>query len=234
MIASALLRAHIDPDRPAEAVDRLLADGLGQGVDTVRRWSVGRRLDALVALRQAACGDVETVGLRCVSCQAAFEVDIDLAACRAPATDDDAAAGAADPGVVFEVEGATRHARLPTGEDHARWQREQAPLHVVADSLMEDERPCGDAAALQALGQALSMRDPLRELPVQAVCPECGGLSEHRVDLESHLVAACAMAQRELLAQVAALAEAYHWSEAEIAAMPPWRRSFYLQRLEAR
>ncbi len=233
MTPSAFLQARIDPARPAQAVDGLLAAGLGESVETLRRWSVGRRLDALVALRQCTSGDVEPVALRCASCQGAFEVDIDLAACRAPVPEDEAAC-AAQALVVYEVEGATRRARLPTGEDQARWQRERPALRLVADSLMADGQPCGDEAQVEALGRALSARDPLRELPVQAVCPECGHLAEHRVDLESHLVAAFAVAQRELLGQVAALAEAYHWSEAEIAAMPPWRRLFYLQRLEAR
>ena len=228
-----ILDTRLDPDRPAQAVDRLLAAGLGQGVETVRRWSVGRRLDALVALRQSQSGDVEPVALRCASCQVTFEVDIDLAACRAPAFADMAADEAACE-VAFEAEGGMRRARLPTGEDQARWQRERAPLRLVADSLMADGRPCGDEAQVQALDRALSARDPLRELPVQAVCPECGDLAEHRVDLEAHLVTAFAVAQRELLAQIATLAEAYHWSEAEIAAMPAWRRQFYLQRLEAR
>ncbi len=228
-----ILDARIDPDHPAEAVDRLLAAGLGQGLEAVRRWSVGRRLDALVALRQSQRGDLEPVALACASCHGGFEVDIDLAACRAPGCEDEAAV-APGPEVAFEVDGATRRARLPTGEDQARWQRERTPLRLVADSLMADGSDCGGEAVVQALDQALGVRDPLRALPVQAVCPECGHLAEHRVDLEVHLVTAFAVAQRELLAQVAALAEAYHWSEAEIAAMPPWRRQFYLQRLEAR
>ena len=232
-----ILDTPLDLGRPAEAVDRLLAAGLGKGVEAVRRWSVGRRLDALVALRQSQSGDLEPVTMQRTACQAAFEVDIDLAACRAPAFEDEAACEeAAEEAleVAFEVEGSTRRARLPTGDDQARWQRERAPLRLVADSLMADGRPCGGEAAVQALDRALCARDPLRELPVQAVCPECGDLSEHRVDLEAHLVTAFAVAQRTLLAQIATLAEAYHWSEAEIAAMPPWRRQFYLQRLEAR
>lgn len=228
-----ILDARIDPTRPAEAVDQLLATGLGEGVGIVRRWSVGRRLDALVALRQAQRGDVEPVALRCAACQDSFEVDIDLSACRAPVREDEAARPPGDE-VAFEVEGATRRARLPTGEDQFRWQRERTPLHRVADSLMADGLSCGGEVVVQALDRALSARDPLRELPVQAVCPECGRLGEHRVDLEAHLVEAFAATQRELLAQVATLAEAYHWSEAEIASMPPWRRLFYLQRLEAR
>lgn len=223
MIPAVFLHAPLDPDRPAETVDRLLAAGTGEGADTVRRWSVGRRLDALVTLRQSQRGDVEPVGLRCPQCRAAFEVDIDLAACRSPVLEDE---------VVIAVGGTTRRARLPTGEDQALWQRDHAPLRLVADSLMADGMPAGDDEAQQALGRALSARDPLRELPVQAVCPECGHLGEHQVDLEAHLVTAFALSQRELLAQIAVLAEAYHWSEAEIAAMPPWRRRFYQQRLE--
>jgi len=209
-----------------------------------REW-----LDALVALRQFQQGDVERVPLHCTGCGAGFEVDIDLAACRAPVMKDAATSEAMNKAVAegasggpfeapfevaYEVNGATRRARLPTGEDQARWQRERAPLRLVADSLMADGSDCGGEAVVQALDQALGVRDPLRALPVQAVCPECGHLAEHRVDLEAHLVTAFAVAQRELLGQVAALAEAYHWSEAEIAAMPPWRRQFYLQRLEAR
>lgn len=229
-----MLQALIDPSRPAEAVDTILASGLGEGLDTVRSWSVGRRLDALVALRQSQGHAVECVALRCAPCQAPFEVEIDLQACRSPVVEDE---------VVFEVAGQSRRARLPRGGEQALWQRERTPLRLVASSLLSDGRPVGHAgdgnvgdehATLEALGRALAQRDPLRELPVQAVCPDCGHLAEHRIDLEVHLVGALAQAQRTLLADIATLAQAYHWSEAEIAGMPAWRRAYYLQQMEAR
>ena len=217
------LAVPIDAVRSAEAVDQLLCACLGESCDTVQRWDVARRLDALIAIRQADGRDTESVALRCASCQAPFEIEIDLAACRLPLS---------DAAVAFESAGRTLKARLPTGAEQGRWQRERTPLRLVAASLLQSpEEP--DEETLAALNDALATRDPLRELPLEPTCPECGVTGDDKLDLEAHLVDCFAQQQSAWLGEIATLAQAYHWSEAEIAAMPAWRRAFYLQQLDA-
>ncbi len=218
------LAAPIDPAQPAEAVDGLLCACFGETSETVRRWSVARRLDALVAVRQADGRAAEPVTLRCAVCHSPFEIEIDLQACRLPLSDGS---------VAFEIGGRMLQARLPTGAEQIRWQREHTPARAVAASLLECAQEPDDET-LAALNRALAASDPLRGLPLQPTCPECGAAGEQALDLEAHLVSCFAQQQRAWLGDIATLAEAYHWSEAEIAAMPAWRRAFYLQRLETR
>lgn len=218
------LALPLDAALPAEAIDSLLCACFGESRETVRRWSVARRLDALVAIRQAEGRATETVTLHCGACQASFEAEIDLQACRIPLS---------DAAVAFQAGGRTLHARQPTGAEQVRWQRERTPVRSVAASLLEStDEP--DDETLAALNRALAARDPLRGLPLHPTCPECGAAGEQALDLEAHLVGCFAQQQRAWLDDIANLAEVYHWSEAEIAAMPAWRRTFYLQRLETR
>lgn len=217
----------IDARCPAEAVDHVLSVCLGLRPETVRGWSLGRRLDALVAVRQAEGRGVEALPLRCPDCQQPFEIEIDLQACRAPVSED---------AVPVELGAQRLRSRLPTGADQARWQRERTPLHLVAGSLLDaaPEPPPEPQALVDAVDRALAGRDPLRDLAVPAACPECGAASEHRIDLEAHLLACFARQQRAWLCDIAELAAAFHWGEAEIAALPAWRRQFYLQQARAR
>lgn len=228
-------RAHlavsIDAARPAASIDFLLTSCLRDAAgrppedDAVRRWTVARRLDALVAIREAGGTKTECVVLRCEEpgCGEGFEAEIDLAACRNPG---DASA------VEFAVAGDTVRARLPTGMDQARWQEERTPLHLVAASLLEPPAPAGDAV-IAALDAALAGVDPSRQLQFELACPGCATVRRHVVDLEAQLLDAFGREQGRWLRQIARLAQAFHWPEADIAQLPAWRRDFYLGRLDA-
>lgn len=215
------LAARLDLCQPALAVDALLRACVAEQGAQAPRWSLARRLDALVAVRLAEGGCTEAVALRCPHCGAGFEAEIDLAACRHEPP--------ADAAVELEAQGRRLRARLPTGADHARWQREGTPLRAVAAELVQDagDAPLDDAA-VQALNEALAAQDPLRELALSLRCPDCGAEAAHTLDLEAHLLAGFARAQRRLLGEIATLARAFHWSERDIAALPAWRRAFYL------
>lgn len=224
------LAQRVDASRPVAATDFLLVaclrdrDGRPPEGDAVRSWTLARRLDALVAIRQAGGARTECVAMRCVEpgCGEAFEVEVDLAACRRPGV------GSA---VEFEVEGEPVRARLPTGADQARWRAERTPLHLIAASLLET--PAASDAVVAALDAALAAADPARELQLDLACPACAATHRYPVDLEAQLLGAFAAEQGRWLGQIARLAQAFHWPEAEIAQMPRWRREFYLARLDA-
>ena len=220
----------IDPATPALATDSLLcaclrdADGRAPSSNDVREWTVARRLDGLVAMRQAGGVESEHIAVTCTNtdCGARFEAELGLAACRQPTFDDT---------VEFESHGKSLRARIPTGNDQARWQRELVSLPAAAADLLEavDATHEPDDTTITALNAALAHVDPLRELPLDLTCPECGATSRHVLDLESHLLQVIAHAQREWFREIATLASAFHWTETEIAAMPDWRRAFYLE-----
>jgi rubredoxin len=228
--------AHaIDPATPAVATDTLLCaclrDRAGRppGIDEVRRWTVAQRLDGLLAMRQAGGTTSEQIATKCLSpdCGERFEAELELAACRQSGF---------DLVTEFETRGRQTRARIPTGEDQARWQRERTSLAVAAAELLEADAAASDPddATIAALSAALARVDPLRDLPLDLVCPECGATNRYVLDLESHLLQVFARMQRRWLREIAMLASVYHWAEAEIAAMPDWRRAFYLGTIAAR
>lgn len=218
------LAVRIDPQQPTASVDALLAGCLrASDGEAPRRWPVARRLGALIAIRRAGGVTAEPVELRCPHCDELFEIGIDLDAFAPRETPER---------IAFDVGGRRFEARCPTGEDQARWQAERPPLRLVAASLLETQ-DAPDDAVLAGLEAALARNDPARELPVATACPACAQPVETCVHLETQLLQAFAAEQRAWLGEIAAVARCYPWSEAEIAAMPAWRRRHYLARADA-
>ena len=209
-----------------DAIDTLLtrclygADSGANSAPSVRSWPVSRRLDGLISIRLAGGVSMETIPLRCPECNEDFEISLDLAASRPPATPER---------IAFEAGGELFEARCPTGADHARWLAERPSQRAAAASLLEAETEPDDAI-VAALNEALASQDPARELPVSTQCPSCEASIETVIALETRLLQAFAAEQCTWLREIAAVARSYPWSEAEIAAMPAWRRRFYLAR----
>lgn len=218
------LAVRIDPQQPIASIDALLAGCLQGAQDQpLRQWPVARRLAALIAVRRAGGVETETVHLRCPHCDESFEIGLDLAACQPQLTPER---------IAFDADGRRFEARCPTGEDHARWQVERPTERLAAAILLETAAEPDDSV-VAALDASLARHDPARELPVATSCPACGQAIETRIHLETQLLQAFATEQRAWLGEIAAVARCYPWSEAEIAAMPAWRRRHYLARADA-
>jgi hypothetical protein len=186
-----------------------------------------------MAVRLAAeCGPA-AISVACPGCGAAMELDIDVA--------EFVAAPAAGDVVWRSGDGQEVRVRLPCGRDQQRWIMDgTSDLATIAGMLVTSingtPTPPSFLAPsewLEGLGDTLEAHDPLTTLTLSAECPECVLTSEHDLDLESLLMREFADAQRLLLDQVCRLAAAFHWSESEIVALPPWRRARYLARLDA-
>jgi hypothetical protein len=73
--------------------------------------------------------------------------------------------------------------------------------------------------------------DPLAEIVLEFECPECKECFTETLDLASFLFSELDGRVRRLLLDVHTLAGFYGWSEAEILALSPARRNFYLQQV---
>jgi hypothetical protein len=93
-----------------------------------------------------------------------------------------------------------------------------SPVDVAA--LPEDVRVEVDAAAEQLAGPG--------SVVVRVDCPECGAQARAPLDVPALLWERVRLAAPALLEQVAELAAAFGWSEAEVLALGPARRSAYL------
>lgn len=168
---------------------------------------------------------------RCPACGAHFDFALDLAAL--PVTE----AGPGYPWAELAGEdGVTRRFRLPVGADLSELARQ--PDDTVEAWLLQrlaespDTLPLGEPAQIGAwaarVEAALDAIAPALVLQVQAACPECG--TAHAVDLDPY--GALRHRPDTLLLQVHRLAWHYHWSEAEILALPRPRRLRYLQLID--
>jgi hypothetical protein len=86
---------------------------------------------------------------------------------------------------------------------------------------------------LRALAAGLAEADPGAELLLELRCPACGHAWEELFDVASFFWAELDVQARRLLREIHLLARAYGWREADILALSPRRRRFYLEMMSA-
>lgn len=199
-------------------------------------WTLGRRMQGLLAVACASLSAEHWLELRCPhdDCRRMMDLELDLRRFKA-----------APPAGHVRCEpeaGRTAELRPPTGADQLRWWADEGGADdlAVAASLVAavDGTPPADGwqlpeAWLEPLGQALEQQDPLTALTLATECPECQRKVEFDLDLEDLLLRLLRTEQIGLLDQIHRLAMAYHWNEAEILALPSSRRLYYLARIDS-
>ncbi len=86
---------------------------------------------------------------------------------------------------------------------------------------------------VEAAGERLAAADPLAEVRLDFKCPACGETFAESLDLATFLWSELEARAERLLLDVHLLAREYGWSEAEVLALSPVRRNFYLEMVEA-
>ena len=223
-----------DGDRPG-TVSRLLAGlpDLAEAADpeaATAGWAVDARLQGLLAIARAT-GTPPAWQTCCPARGSALALALDPGAF--------VAAPRGGPVAWTAPDGTAVTSRLPSGADLAAWRRGGGDAAALAGRLVESlddaPPPAGWTLPEDWLGpaeSALADADPLTVLQLAVACPDCRQESAIAFDLEGWLIGQLAAVQAGLLDEVHRLASAYHWSEAEIAALPPWRRRAYLARLD--
>jgi hypothetical protein len=195
-------------------------------------WTVNRRLQGLLAVTVATRGGRWTSTAHCAQCDKPMDLPLDL---RDFARDEDPSHVRCelDGGRLLEV-------AIATGADQLAWLQagvgEAGPQELLR-CLLARQGADAEAEALppawiDAVDAAMAQADPLTALELDTVCPECGAAMRIALDLERACLGLLAAQQPRLLDDVHRLALAYHWTEAEILALPASRRRQYLQRLE--
>jgi hypothetical protein len=186
---------------------------------------------ALLRLRIALRGPQADAVVHCPSCDAAFDLAVDLAAFQAPPV------VSSDP-VTVAAEGYTATVR-PPGLDDLHGLERLAPA-AFADALF---RRCvthathrGEAVGPEALpapvrraaAEALSERG--LECPhADLTCGACGAAWRAPLDIARMVLHDIEAWVGQRLEEVHRIASAYHWSERDILALSPARRRFYLE-----
>jgi uncharacterized protein YjeT (DUF2065 family) len=224
-----------------DLLEACLRDDAGQpaSADTLAAWTLARRLQALLRIRLAGQPTARLpVVAACGACRAGFEFELELARfIQPPGIDDDP-----PPPAWASPDGHMLTVRLPRAADLLAWQAQglsssaqlAAALVETVDGLPPDAGFVMPESWAEALAERLAEADPLTAMSVSAACPECGQHGDVAVDLEGLLLAGFARQQRELLHDLARIAQAFHWSEAQILALPAWRRARYLAHIDTR
>lgn len=218
-----------DPEATVSAMLAVcLTDGRGRlfGRNAIEGWTLKRRTQGLLAIAAATAGDLWHARLRCrdEECRELLEVDLSLDSFRSDWRGDSLSIGLSD--------GEALKLRRPTLADLRDWAQDGEPTpRSIAESLLIGNAPPTAQGWVDEAEAALEADDPAADLQLALTCPACGKDSVVDFPLQDFLLSDLKRRGQWLLDEVHCLANAYHWSEAEILALPLERRRSYLARI---
>lgn len=186
------------------------------------REPVGRTHARLLGLYQELAGSMLEGTVDCPACAATVELNVaceDLLAAQ-PAVP-------VDPGPLLTGTGSVTW--RPVSYDDLAAAESEDDAQAVAEVLSR----CVDGEVTErlrpALCAAMATADPLAEIEVELVCPECEEPVLAFLDVLDFTWAQVVAKAEALLLEVDVLARAYSWSEAEILALSPARRRRFVE-----
>lgn len=217
-LSSSDLLAAWDAGRARRPLDRALWLLWATGTDAAQDLPLADRDRRLLRLREALFGRQIALLATCPGCAAQVEISVDT---------QDLQRHLGDCGeVMVETPDGPVTLRAMTSADLAQ-----------ISSVPEDEReaaacdrltPAHPAAARTAIYNAIEAQLAEAELTVRLVCTDCGTSWRETLDIADCLWVEVDTAARRLMADVADLAGAFGWSEAQSLAVPAARRAVYL------
>jgi uncharacterized protein (UPF0212 family) len=195
---------------------------------------LGTRNRLLLDLREVLFGPQLNAIADCPDCGERLETQFSVEAIRDPAV-------AAPPAeIALEAGGLTLRCRLPAtvdllaipaGADPAD-ARDILLARCVVEACGADGHPVAgqltDAAAAQ-VSNALAAADPQAAIDLALECPSCGARFAAALDIAGWLVAEVHAWAQRMLGEVAVLARAFGWREADVLALSTARRRAYLE-----
>jgi hypothetical protein len=230
--------------RILSAATRAIGDVTPVSEAMIRDLSVADRERLLLALHIATFGRRQEMVVQCAACDAQIEVPLDVKALvEAGRGEHEGASAGLDVAIETPLGPIFVRCRPPSGADQeaAVAQRDSGAasdtlllrcIEAVTDSAGARLEPADMVDLLREPVEALlQASDPLTELRLTIGCPDCGHENLSELDAFQFLKAA-SICRGSIFAEVHRLARAYHWSEADILAMPLARRRLYLALLD--
>jgi hypothetical protein len=214
---------------PVDRALTILAASCGTAREELAKLPIGDRDARLLDVREGTFGQDATGVAACARCGERVEFTLTLAAVRA------ARPGAAAGEV--EAAGWTLRFRAPDSEDLNAAAGATDPRRALAARCVVEARRDGVEVAqpdlppdaLAGLAAAMAESDPQAEVLLDYSCPACGQDGQTLFDIAAFFWEEVRAQARRLLMEVAALAGAFGWSEADILSMSPARRRAYLE-----
>jgi hypothetical protein len=187
--------------------------------------AIGRRDASLLRFRESLFGPAATASATCPNCREAMEFTVRTT---------DLAIDVPEAEGPFELakEGLTLKFRLPDSRDLraiAEYRDVETAKRVLAERCVVESSGAVSAEVAVDLAAEMAERDPMADISLELQCVACGCGWTVAFDIASFLWREIDALARRLLAEVHTLARAYGWSEAEILAMSPGRRGYYLE-----
>lgn len=200
--------------------------------DTVAGLDIGRRDRLLLDMRAATFGPRLDLAAACPACAESLDVGLSTQALAIEGPDDATFEALS----LIELDGARFRLRPADSRDLAAVASLDDPeeaRRVLALRCLEPLDPVepeilGDRL-VDLVAERMAALDPQADLFAALDCPDCGHAWEAPIDIGLVLINEIETAADRLLADIHDLAHAYHWSEAEILALPTHRRRTYLQ-----
>lgn len=196
-------------------------------------WAAGERADLadlplaerdrrLLKLRQATFGTPLVAVTHCPDCETQVEIGLD--------TTDLAGALAAPETETIDIDGTKVELRALTSRDLA--EAADVPEVDIA-SFVRDRLTSGaddlTPATAARIDTLIEEREAAGELSVLLTCADCGAGWTDQLDVVAHMWTEVEAAAHRIMMDVAEIAAAFGWSEAEILSMSEARRSTYLR-----
>lgn len=202
--------------------------------DALALLSLGRRDAYLLSLRERIFGPHLVSAITCPACREQLELTFDVASiCGEPRAEPVETLTLASDG--YEV-----RFRLPNSIDllaGAGQSSVAAARRVLLERCLLDVRYEGreakdvelPATVVDGIAEMMAEADPQADVELAVVCPACGYAWQAIFDIVSFLWEELNAWATRMLHEVHALASAYGWREADVLALSPWRRQFYLE-----
>jgi hypothetical protein len=221
---------HLPPIERAIAL-AAAADPVSEAA-AVARLPLGRRDGRLLHLRAELTSRPLDATAACPVCGERVEFDAHADALLAMA---DGASSA----TALEVDGFTVTWRPPDSDDvlaaSAAGSADDAEVVLLARCVSSaagtdgQVQPAGLPRAVRdAISRAMAEADPLAEVVISLTCPACSTTFDADLDIAAFVWTELRARARRALHDVAVLARAFGWTEAQVLALPERRRQAYL------
>jgi hypothetical protein len=193
--------------------------------EAVSDWSIGRRDALLLDVHATVFGGAIELVAGCPACEEALELTVAVDDVRIPHGDAGAehelVDGVSGVRVVFRLPSSADLLAVATINDIAAARQALAERCVVGKAALPE-------SAVAALAARVAELDPQADIQLALVCAECGHGWTVPFDVADYVWRRIDTRARTLVAEVAALASAFGWSEQEILGLPADRRRLYL------
>ena len=228
------------PHLETQILECCISNREGTKLDHGFFWNleIGKRTEYLLVLATLPNNSQFSVNLYCsnLECQKQMEIELTLSALIALQHQSEPK----NPEICFK--GNKFSLRKPTGNDQRAWLEqsfgdESSAIVAMVQTLLPAEQQSAfqqqgcsqDKDWIKTLNRVMEEIDPLVNFSLQVNCPYCHSQNLQDFDLGAWALKQLYKAQQQLLVTIHRLAWHYHWSESEIFAIPPWRRSRYLE-----